>query len=120
MQEVKIKKSFSLSTHDLLKFLRDLIKEKVVKAPYTHYVTVKAGDLRRIGLNDRWSLTKFGRVLNAFSELGYATPANSRRPVRYVVNELGIRWALICTWPECNPNCGLRSVCPYQTIVDKR
>lgn len=98
----------------LLTFLRESIRAKIASNPYTPVVVLKARD---IGM-DRSMQTLYGRVLSAFCSIGFGKKANGRRPIRYVINHAGIRWALTCSYPECDPSkCMFREACPYRVIA---
>ncbi len=102
-----------LSDSFLLQVLKEMIRERVERAPWNHQVTIEVRDLEAWGIYSRAAKTWFGLLLNRLVKAGFMWVAKRSRPKHYVAKETLIRWALICTYPICRTNCGLFQVCPF-------
>lgn len=104
------------STLNFLHVLREMLKERASRAPWSSRFTIEARDVWAWGYFDHYAVTEFGKLLNRLVRLGFMEVANGRRPRRYVAKETLIAWARICTYPKCPATCGLRGLCPYHKL----
>ena len=107
---------------ELLSVLRKLIVIKTKGRAWQRCVTVKARDLRYLGIFKHKDEIDLGKVLRLLEKAGLALQANNHRPIRYVLKESVVWWAYFCS-RECIKDssiCGLYGQCPYHKLLGER
>jgi len=104
---------------ELLELLRRIVIVKTKGRSWKRCVTVKARDLRYLGIFNHKDEVDLGKVLRLLVNVGLAYRANGCRPIRYVLKEPMIYWAYSCS-RECIKDssiCGLYGQCPYHKLL---
>jgi len=104
---------------ELLELLRKVVIVKTKGRSWKRCVTVKARDLRYLGIFNHKDEVDLGKVLRLLVNVGLAYRANGCRPIRYVLKEPMIYWAYFCN-KQCSDDssiCGLYGQCPYHKLL---
>ena len=104
---------------ELLELLRRIVIIKTKGRSWKRCVTVKARDLRYLGIFNHKDEVDLGKLLRLLVNVGLAYKANGCRPIRYVLKEPMIYWAYFCNKQCSNDSsiCGLYGQCPYHRLL---
>ena len=104
---------------EMLGLLRKVIIVKTKGRSWKRCATIKARDIRLLGILNHKDEVDLGKLLRLLVNVGLAYRANGCRPIRYVLKEPMIYWAYFCN-KQCSDDssiCGLYGQCPYHKLL---